>query len=71
MGQSDLIAQTADQAIGEVDQLKRKGFLKQYGFGQACGHIREGRSHLLILSSEGQFLERDIIAPHASLKIRT
>jgi hypothetical protein len=48
MGQSDLIAQAADQAIGEVDQLKRKGFLKQYGFGQACGYIREGRSHLLI-----------------------
>jgi len=34
MGLPDLTASAVNQAIQEFDQLKRKAFLKKYGFGQ-------------------------------------
>jgi hypothetical protein len=39
MALSDLTASAVDQAIEEFRQLKRKAFLKKYGFGQARGYL--------------------------------
>jgi hypothetical protein len=39
MGLSDLTAPAVKQAIQEFDQLKRKAFLKDYGFGQARDYL--------------------------------
>jgi hypothetical protein len=39
MGLSDLTAPAVNQAIRELDQLKRKAFLENYGFGQARDYL--------------------------------
>jgi 5-methylcytosine-specific restriction enzyme A len=41
MALSDLTASAVNQAIEEFKQLKRKAFLKKYGFGQARGYLLE------------------------------
>jgi 5-methylcytosine-specific restriction protein A len=41
MGLPDLTASAVNQAIQEFDQLKRKAFLKKYGFGKARGYLLE------------------------------
>ena len=47
MGLSDLTIPAVSQAIEEFDQLKRKAFLKKYGFGQARGYlvVKDGRTY--------------------------
>ena len=47
MGLPDLTSSAVNQAIQEFDQLKRKAFLKKYGFGQARGYLLElnGRTY--------------------------
>jgi 5-methylcytosine-specific restriction protein A len=46
MALSDLTASAVNQAIEEFKQLKRKAFLKKYGFGQARGYLlkQDGRT---------------------------
>jgi 5-methylcytosine-specific restriction enzyme A len=39
MGLSDLTAPAVNQAIQEFDQLERKAFLKNHGFGQARDYL--------------------------------
>jgi hypothetical protein len=41
MALSDLTVSAVNQAIEEFNQLKRKAFLKKYGFGQARGYLLE------------------------------
>jgi 5-methylcytosine-specific restriction protein A len=47
MGLPDLTASAVNQAIQEFDQLKRKGFLKKYGFGPARDYRieKDGRTY--------------------------
>src|ERR1700692_3754531 len=47
MALADLTASQVSQAIDESRQLKRKAFLKKYGFGQARGYLLElnGRTY--------------------------
>jgi 5-methylcytosine-specific restriction protein A len=47
MGLPDLTTSAVNHAIQEVDQIKRKAFLKKYGFGQARGYLLElnGRTY--------------------------
>jgi 5-methylcytosine-specific restriction protein A len=45
MGLPDLTASAVNQAIQEFDQLKRKGFLKKYGFGPARDYRIEKDGH--------------------------
>ena len=41
MALSDLTVSAVNQAIDEFRLLKRKAFLKKYGFGQARGYLLE------------------------------